>query len=96
MGQMLGYFKDDTVVVLDAFALPGEGTETRVTALNEAYEYLVNYKLHLEQVVCVCVMSCPSCSLFPSSLFLFIPLLLSVPRSLSRRQESVEMVFKVY
>lgn len=30
-------------VVLDAFALPVEGTETRVNAQEEAYEYMVHY-----------------------------------------------------
>ena len=33
----------DTFVVLDAFALPVEGTETRVNAQAEAYEYMVDF-----------------------------------------------------
>lgn len=32
-----------TIYVMDAFALPVEGTETRVNAQNEAYEYMVQY-----------------------------------------------------
>ena len=33
----------DTFIVLDAFALPVEGTETRVNAQAEAYEYMVDF-----------------------------------------------------
>ena len=38
-GKVLG----DTFVVLDAFALPVEGTETRVNAQAEAYEYIIDF-----------------------------------------------------
>ena len=38
---MQGKGMGDTFVVLDAFALPVEGTETRVNAGNEANEYMV-------------------------------------------------------
>lgn len=43
MGLMLGYARDDSIVVLDAFALPVEGTETRVDAGGEAQGYMVTY-----------------------------------------------------
>ena len=45
MGLMQGKVctKTRTFYVLDAFALPVEGTETRVNAQNEAYEYMVSY-----------------------------------------------------
>jgi COP9 signalosome complex subunit 5 len=43
MGLMQGKIQDDTFIVMDSFALPVEGTETRVNALAEAYEYMVNY-----------------------------------------------------
>jgi len=45
MGLMQGKVctKTRTFYVLDAFALPVEGTETRVNAQNEAYEYMVTY-----------------------------------------------------
>ncbi|KAJ1962960.1 COP9 signalosome catalytic subunit rri1 [Dipsacomyces acuminosporus] len=43
MGLMLGKIVGDTMVVLDAFALPVEGTETRVNAQQEGYEYMVQY-----------------------------------------------------
>ena len=36
-----GKLEDNTFVVMDTFALPVEGTETRVTALDEGYEYMV-------------------------------------------------------
>lgn len=39
MGLMQGKVDGDTFIVLDAFALPVEGTETRVNAGNEAIEY---------------------------------------------------------
>lgn len=43
MGLMLGYAQDDSIVVLDTFALPVEGTETRVDAGGEAQGYMVTY-----------------------------------------------------
>jgi COP9 signalosome complex subunit 5 len=43
MGLMQGKISDGTFIVMDSFALPVEGTETRVNALAEAYEYMVNY-----------------------------------------------------
>ena len=45
MGLMQGHVRGDTVYVIDVFALPVHGTETRVNAQNEAYEYMV---MHLE------------------------------------------------
>jgi COP9 signalosome complex subunit 5 len=50
MGLMQGKVIDDTFIVMDSFALPVEGTETRVNALAEAYEYMVNYTDLSEQV----------------------------------------------
>ena len=43
MGLMLGKVDGDTMVVMDAFALPVEGTETRVNAQAAAYEYMTAY-----------------------------------------------------
>ena len=43
MGLMQGKIQGDAFIVMDSFALPVEGTETRVNALAEAYEYMVNY-----------------------------------------------------
>lgn len=43
MGVMQGKVAGDTFIVLDAFALPVEGTETRVNAQAEAYEYMVDF-----------------------------------------------------
>ncbi|WFD30786.1 COP9 signalosome catalytic subunit rri1 [Malassezia sp. CBS 17886] len=45
MGLMQGRVDADTrtFYVLDAFALPVQGTETRVNAQNDAYEYMVDY-----------------------------------------------------
>ncbi|KAK3245194.1 proteasome regulatory particle subunit RPN11 [Cymbomonas tetramitiformis] len=43
MGMMLGKVIDDTFCVMDAFPLPVEGTETRVNAQAEAYEYMVQF-----------------------------------------------------
>lgn len=43
MGLMQGKIEGDTFVVMDAFALPVEGTETRVNAQADAYEYMVEY-----------------------------------------------------
>jgi COP9 signalosome complex subunit 5 len=43
MGLMTGKVVGDSLIIMDAFALPVEGTETRVNAQAEAYEYMVNY-----------------------------------------------------
>lgn len=43
MGYMQGYPKGNTMFVMDAFALPVEGTETRVNAGDEANMYTINY-----------------------------------------------------
>lgn len=44
MGLLQGKVQDDTFVVIDSFALPVEGTETRVNAQAEAYEYMVDFQ----------------------------------------------------
>ncbi|KAI9230399.1 MAG: JAB1/Mov34/MPN/PAD-1 ubiquitin protease-domain-containing protein [Piptocephalis tieghemiana] len=43
MGLMQGKVEGDSLIILDAFALPVEGTETRVNASNEANEYIIAY-----------------------------------------------------
>eukprot|EP00298_Acanthocystis_sp_HF-20_P013790 c20509_g1_i1.p1 GENE.c20509_g1_i1~~c20509_g1_i1.p1 ORF type:complete len:341 (-),score=103.55 c20509_g1_i1:10-1011(-) len=43
MGMLQGKVMENTLVVMDCYALPGEGTETRVNAMNEANEYMVQY-----------------------------------------------------
>ncbi|KRX27118.1 COP9 signalosome complex subunit 5 [Trichinella nelsoni] len=43
MGLLLGKPMANTFVILDSFALPVEGTETRVNAHEQAYEYMVSY-----------------------------------------------------
>ena len=43
MGMLYGKIQGDTFIVIDAFALPVEGTETRVNAQAEAYEYMVDF-----------------------------------------------------
>ncbi len=43
MGLMIGYISGTSIIVTDAFRLPVEGTETRVSAQDEANEYMVNY-----------------------------------------------------
>ncbi|KAL1346759.1 COP9 signalosome complex subunit 5a isoform X1 [Arachis duranensis] len=43
MGLMQGKIDGDSIIVMDAFALPVEGTETRVNAQADAYEYSVEY-----------------------------------------------------
>ena len=43
MGMLQGKTIQDTFVVIDVFALPVEGTETRVNAQAEAYEYMVDF-----------------------------------------------------
>jgi hypothetical protein len=43
MGLMQGKVMDHAIVVMDSFALPVQGTETRVNAAGEANEYMVEY-----------------------------------------------------
>ncbi|KAI8838423.1 JAB1/Mov34/MPN/PAD-1 ubiquitin protease-domain-containing protein [Chytriomyces cf. hyalinus JEL632] len=51
MGLMQGkVMPDGVMVVMDAFALPVEGTETRVNAAQEGYEYMVDYVIKGKEV----------------------------------------------
>ena len=43
MGLMQGKVVGNTIVIMDSFALPVQGTETRVNAAAEANEYMVEY-----------------------------------------------------
>lgn len=43
MGMITGKYTANRIVVMDAYALPVEGTETRVNAQAEGYEYMVAY-----------------------------------------------------
>ena len=43
MGMLQGKLLGSTMVCMDVFALPVEGTETRVNALDSAYEYMSQY-----------------------------------------------------
>lgn len=50
MGLMQGKIENETFVVMDAFALPVLGTETRVNAGSEGDEYMVQYQSISKQV----------------------------------------------
>lgn len=51
MGLMQGKVtQDGEIIVMDSFALPVEGTETRVNAGAEAYEYMIQYGESAKQV----------------------------------------------
>eukprot|EP01111_Echinosteliopsis_oligospora_P013855 TRINITY_DN507_c0_g1_i1.p1 TRINITY_DN507_c0_g1~~TRINITY_DN507_c0_g1_i1.p1 ORF type:complete len:332 (-),score=101.13 TRINITY_DN507_c0_g1_i1:80-1075(-) len=50
MGLMMGKIDGTTMVITDTFALPVEGTETRVNAHALAYEYMVEYLDLIKQV----------------------------------------------
>jgi len=50
MGLMMGKVEGETMYVMDSFALPVEGTETRVNAQTEGYEYMVEYLNLIRQV----------------------------------------------
>lgn len=50
MGLMQGRVQGDSLIVMDSFALPVQGTETRVNAGNEALEYMVQYLEGSEKV----------------------------------------------
>eukprot|EP00038_Savillea_parva_P010024 m.187408 g.187408 ORF g.187408 m.187408 type:complete len:337 (+) comp17066_c0_seq1:103-1113(+) len=50
MGAMQGKIDGDTIIVMDSFALPVEGCETRVNASEQAYAWMVGYSSTLEKV----------------------------------------------
>lgn len=47
---MLGKVDGETMIIMDSFALPVEGTETRVNAQAAAYEYMAAYIENAKQV----------------------------------------------
>lgn len=50
MGMLIGKVDGNVMVVMDSYALPVEGTETRVNAQAQAYEYMANYMERAKQV----------------------------------------------
>ena len=50
MGLLLGKVDGNTMIVMDGVALPVEGTETRVNAQAQAYEYMASYTEAAKQV----------------------------------------------
>ena len=50
MGSIQGKVDGQTMIVMDVFALPVEGTETRVNAHEQAYEYMITYHESCKQV----------------------------------------------
>lgn len=50
MGLMQGKVVGNSIVIMDSFALPVQGTETRVNAAAEANEYMVEYIQGSEKV----------------------------------------------
>lgn len=50
MGLILGKVDANTMIAMDSFALPVEGTETRVNAQAQAYEYMAAYTESAKQV----------------------------------------------
>lgn len=50
MGVMYGKVRDGVFWIMDAAALPVEGTETRVNAGAEAQEYMVQYQEFSKEV----------------------------------------------
>jgi COP9 signalosome complex subunit 5 len=53
MGLMQGKVVGTSLVIMDSFALPVQGTETRVNAANEANEYMVEYLESSKKVRCL-------------------------------------------
>ncbi|KAJ9053622.1 COP9 signalosome catalytic subunit rri1 [Entomophthora muscae] len=50
MGLLLGKIVDRTMIIVDVFALPVEGTETRVNAQAEGNEYMIQYLDQIREV----------------------------------------------
>ena len=53
MGLLLGKVDANVMVVMDSFALPVEGTETRVNAQAQGYEYMTAYIEAAKQVTII-------------------------------------------
>jgi COP9 signalosome complex subunit 5 len=51
MGLLLGKVDGSMMIVMDSFALPVEGTETRVNAQAQAYEYMAAYTESANQYI---------------------------------------------
>ena len=75
MGILQGKVVKETFIVIDVFALPVEGSETRVNAQAEAYEFMIDFmetckvggsvmrpRLHLPWQ-CPCAAGCGPCLL---------------------------------
>ncbi len=58
MGLLLGKVDGSTMIVMDSFALPVEGTETRVNAQAQAYEYMAAYTESAKSVRFTTWLSC--------------------------------------
>ncbi|CAG0908218.1 unnamed protein product, partial [Cyprideis torosa] len=50
MGMLIGKVDAEWMIVMDSFGLPVEGTETRVNAQAEAYEYMTAYMESAKQI----------------------------------------------
>jgi COP9 signalosome complex subunit 5 len=51
MGLVQGKVVGNAMVIMDSFALPVQGTETRVNAANEANEFMIQYIEGSEKVL---------------------------------------------
>lgn len=49
MGMLLGYHNGNDLFVLDCYPLPVQGTESRVNAQNDSYEFMLSYLTKLQQ-----------------------------------------------
>ena len=77
MGLMQGKTDGDTIIIMDAFALPVEGTETRVNAQADAYEYMVQYSQTNKQVLFLSPPTMPVIVIWTIwSVFLVLPALI--------------------
>jgi COP9 signalosome complex subunit 5 len=56
MGLVQGKVVGNSMVIMDSFALPVQGTETRVNAANEANEFMIQY-IESSEKVCDIVLS---------------------------------------
>lgn len=49
MGMLVGYHKDNELIVLDCYPLPVQGTESRVNPQNDSYEFMLSYLTKLQE-----------------------------------------------
>lgn len=49
MGMLVGFHKDNEIIITDCYPLPVQGTESRVNPQNDSYEFMLSYITKLQE-----------------------------------------------